>query len=268
MNEKMKKITIVKYGTNTLAQKDSDGNVSIDYDNIQKQGAVLNSVEHPVILVSSGAVAFGKAQGNDFEYVTDAVIKKRIFAAVGNPGLSVTWDKVISDKTILQSLITHRDLMSPDSKEKIIELISELYKKNNTIIQVNDNDFITDEELKGIRGGDFGDNDQITALLVDLCVSIFDEVEVIINTSSDGVLENEVTIPSIKKKDLTDTYINELCGLEKTNLGTGGMGSKLRMVREMIGSIEKCRVYIINGKKPMQLQAILDGSDAGTKIIS
>ena len=264
----MKKITIIKYGTNTLIEKKPVEKVSIDYDNIHNHGAILNQIDNPVILVSSGAVAFGMVYEDGFEYISDEVIKKRVLAAIGNPGLSTAWNAAIPDKLILQSLITHRDLISPDSKEKISELISVLYKKNNTVIQVNDNDFITDEELKGIRGGDFGDNDQITALIVDLCGSIFEEVEVIINTSSDGVLEKGVTIPVVKKEDLTDEYIHELCGSEKTDLGTGGMGSKLKMVREMVASVDNCSVvHIINGKKPEQLQSVLDGGHAGTRII-
>gem|GEM_PF-4212846 len=166
----------------------------------------------------------------------------------------------------MQSLITHRDLISEDSRGKISKIISELYQKDDAIIQVNDNDFITDEELTTIRGGDFGDNDKITALLAELCNEIFDEVEVIVNTGSDGVLENSEILPEIKTENLKDDYIEKICTLGDTTAGTGGMSNKLKIFRDLIEKNNKIKVYIINGKKPEDLKSLLNKGEIGTKI--
>ncbi len=260
------KLSIIKYGSNTLVKQEEDGQISIDYENIQAHGSIINSIQNPAIIVSSGAIAFGKTFKNDFQYVDDEIVRKRIFSAIGNPHLSILWDKAIPNKRVLQSLLTHRDLSSESSKEKISQIILSLYKMNESVIQINDNDFVTDEELVRMRGGDFGDNDKITALLAKLCSSLFKNVEVVFNTSSDGVLENNKVIPSLNADRLTDQYINDLCGTSKTKLGAGGMHSKLKIIRDTLNETENLEVRVINGKKPEQLKSILSGKNIGTKI--
>ncbi len=262
-----KKLTIIKYGSNTLVKNDENGNVSVDYINIKKHGLIIDKIKNPVIIVSSGAVAFGKTLGNEFDYIKDDIVRKRIFSALGNPHLSIGWDNAIPNKSVLQSLITHRDLISETSKEKILDIVSALFgnKNNDAVIQVNDNDFITDEELVKIRGGDFGDNDKTAQLLSMLCTQVFEKVEVIFNTSSDGVTENGKTVESIKLSVLTDSYIDGICNKNETSLGTGGMGNKLKIIRDIIKK-ENTIAYIINGKKPNQLEDILKNKGLNTKI--
>lgn len=268
MKKLNKKLTIIKYGSNTLVTKNINNEISIDYNNMSNHGLIINQIKNPVIIVSSGAVAFGKSLNNDFDYIEDRIIKKRIFSALGNPHLSINWDKCIPNKSVLQSLITHKDLISSVSKEKILEIIYAIFNNDNqnSIIQVNDNDFITDEELVELRNGEFGDNDETTKLLSILCDDFFEEIEVIINTSSDGVLDNNKILSSLNINKLTDSYIDDICGLDKTNLGTGGMSNKLKIIRELIGKTNNSKVYIINGKNPNQLNNILKGNDIGTKI--
>ena len=102
---------------------------------------------------------------------------------------------------------------SLDSAQKIRDIISALFSDNVTqsIIQVNDNDFITDEELVELRGGDFGDNDEVVSLLALLCEENFEEIEIVINTSSDGVLIDDKVSSSIHIETLSNEYINQIC---------------------------------------------------------
>ena len=263
-----KKLTIIKYGSNTLVKEGVDGDISIDYNNMSNHGLIINKTKDPVIIISSGAVAFGKSLNSNLDYIEDRIIKKRILAALGNPHLSINWDKYILDKFVLQSLLTHKDLSSNLSKEKILEIICTIFdkKKQDFIIQVNDNDFITDEELIELRSGEFGDNDETTKLLAILCDNFFEEVEIIINTSSDGVFEDDKIISLLSTDKLTDDYIDSICCENKTNLGTGGMSNKLRIIRDLVNKTNNSKVYIINGKNPDQLKNILKGRDEGTKI--
>lgn len=269
MEKISKKLTIIKYGSNTLINRGSDGQISIDYENINRHGSVINKIDNPVIIVSSGAVAFGKTLGNKFDNIKDDIIKKRIFSALGNPHLSIGWSKAIPEKQVLQSLLTHRDLISAVSKKKILEIIYALFNNTNTcntVIQVNDNDFVTDEELVKMRNGDFGDNDETTALLANSCSEIFEEVEVIINTSSDGVIEGNETISSLGIDKFTDGYIDKICKTSSSDIGTGGMSNKLKVIRDLITKNNEIKVHIINGKKPEQLQDVLGGKSIGTII--
>ncbi len=264
-----KKLIIIKYGSNTLVTNGAHNETSIDYENIVAHGRIINHIPHPTIIVSSGAVAFGKTMGNKFEYIKNEVARRRIFSALGNPHLSINWDRAIPKKQVLQGLITHRDLILETPRESIAEIIYSLFNDgtdNSAVIQVNDNDFVTDEELIKIRGGDFGDNDKTTALLAILCDKIFTEVDVIFNTSSNGVLENGSTIPLVPADNLKNSYIEKICDVSKTDTGTGGMNTKLKIIRDMIQNTDKTTTYIINGKNPGQLQDVLRGKSTGTKI--
>ncbi len=264
-----KKLIIIKYGSNTLVTNGAHNETSIDYENMVAHGRIINRIHHPTIIVSSGAVAFGKTMRNKFEYIKNEVARKRIFSALGNPHLSINWDRAISKKQVLQGLITHRDLTLEVPRESIAEIIYSLFNEgtdNSAVIQVNDNDFVTDEELIKIRGGDFGDNDKTTALLAMLCDKIFIETDVIFNTSSNGVLENGNTVPLMLADNLKNSYIEKICGANKTNVGTGGMNTKLKIIRDMIHNTEKTTAYIINGKNPRQLQEVLHGKSTGTRI--
>ncbi len=260
-----KKLVIIKYGTETLVRKDGFGKLNIDFKTIEKHGAIINSSANPILMVSSGAVGMGKTRA-DFNYIKDGVARKRALAAVGNPRLSINWDKAISGKVVLQGLITHKEFFHADSANSLKNIIFNIYRNPlYAVIQLNDNDFITDEELREFRKGDFGDNDELTALATELCSEIFENVEVVINTGSDGVIKNGKTVAEMSAGDMSDEKIDLLCGEEKTGTGTGGMRNKLKIFRDL-STKTGVVVHIINGKKPEQLEKILNGESVGTQI--
>ncbi len=259
------KLTIIKYGTETLAREDEAGNFFIDREAIAAHGKIIASREDPVLLVSSGAVGFGAALA-DFGYIKDGVARKRALAAAGNPRLSADWGEAIAGKIVLQGLVTHKEFKHKDSRDALKDIIFSVYQKPAyAVVQLNDNDFITGEELREIRGGDFGDNDALTALAAELCAEIFASVEVIVNTSSDGVTENGETIAELDAAELSDGKIAALCGEKKTEAGTGGMANKLKIFRDLAAG-KGVPARIINGKKPEQLEKVLRGEAAGTGI--
>ena len=263
----MKKVTIIKYGTNVLMDKDRFGHYCIDYGVMADHGEIISKNDGAIIIVSSGAVGFGRSI-TDLSYINDEIIKKRALASVGNPHLSIGWDRAIASKDVLQVLVTHRELQNDNCRVDLKKIISAIYQsKNKAIIQFNENDFLSDEELREIRGGDFGDNDQTAALITQLCAEIFDEVELIINTSSDGVVGLDgKKIDNLSIIDLTDENINNLCGENKTESGTGGMKNKLITIRNLLKENNKIKSWIINGKDANQLNSVLQGEDKGTKI--
>jgi len=263
-----KKLIIIKYWSNTLIKTDINWNVSINYNNMYEHGILINKIQNPTIIVSSWAVVFWKSFNYDFSYIKDEIVKKRIYAALWNPSLSYYWQFFIKDKILLQSLLTHRDLSNQYSKDKITQIIYNIYKNDiKPIIQVNDNDFITDEELIDIRWWDFWDNDKLTALLTILCADIFDEVEIIFNTSINWVLKDWKTIDYIKKDNLDEKYIQSVCNKnDLSSFWTWWMYNKLMSVVEIFKNTKNSYVYIINWKDPRQLKCILDWKKAWTLI--
>jgi len=239
--------------------------MSIDTAIIDAHGKIIDTITAPVIIVSSWAVAFGKSLGWDYNYIGNEITRKRIHAALWNPHLSIAWDKAIWSKSIIQSLLTHRDLSSSDSQAKILEILEALFQKNDTIIQINDNDFVTGEELEYIRWWDFWDNDETTYLIALLCSGLFEKITTIINTSSEWVYdENKHTIPYINPSDITDRFIEDIC-TDKTHLWTWWMKNKLEIAKKM-AHIKNNTVYIVHGKKSNNIEDILKGNDRGTKI--
>ena len=70
----------------------------------------------------------------------------------------------------------------------------------------------------------------------------------------------------IVAKDLTQKYIKELCGINKSSLGTGGMSNKLKIMSKLIVKNPKINVYIVNGKSPKMMESVLNNKKAGTLI--
>lgn len=265
MKKISEKLTIIKYGTETLVRENASGEFCVDHDAISEHGVIIDNYNNPVLVVSSGAVGFGRALA-DFGYIKDSVARKRALAAAGNPHLSINWDKAIAGKIVLQGLITRKEFKHKDSREALKDIIFNIYQNPlYAVIQLNDNDFITDEELRESRGGDFGDNDELTALVAELCAEMFEGVEVIINTGSDGVMENGETIAELATADLSDEKIAALCGDGKTEMGTGGMMNKLKIFRDLAEG-SGISIRVINGKKPEQLKKVLAGEISGTLI--
>jgi len=270
MDKINKKLIIIKYWSNVLLIKNINKNFSIDCNNINNHWLIIDKIANPVIIISSWAIAFWSSLNTDLSYINNEIIKKRIYSALWNPYLSMNWNKYIPHKFVLQSLLTHRDLNSDISKEKILEIIHSIFNvdKQKYIIQLNDNDFITDEELVELRWWDFGDNDELTALLANLCSNIFDEVQVIVNTSSDWVLdENKEKIEIIKTDNFDDKYMEQITWWKKTSMWTWWMFNKLKVFNNLVKNTNNIIVNIINGKKPKDLLDLLNWKKVWTKIL-
>ncbi len=254
----MKRLVISKYGSATLLG-DIEGSF-VDYDVINKHGGIINKLNDPVILVTSGAVAFGNVITGGKIHYNNEVTNKRALSAIGNPLLSAAWQSAIKDKIIAQALLTHRDLKDKKSQRYILDVL-EIFLADNSrvVLQVNDNDMVTDEELKNLRGDIFGDNDEITALITSICAPYFDEIVVCVNTMSNGVLDFEGKVMQyLPCSDITEDFLNTFTRA-KTFHGTGGIKRKLRIFKQLVSQQKNVTVYIINGKDPCQLEYVLLG---------
>lgn len=267
--EKIKeRVSVIKYGTNVLTRTNSLDDDCIDFNVIKDHGSFINNgIQGPVIMVSSGAVGFGFII-DKMRHISDLVIRKRALASMGNLRLFTTWAQSIPDKNLLQALVTHRDMKNETSRNNIKKLIWEVYQKPGSIIIFNDNDFVSDEELIQVRGGEFGDNDYLAALITELCLDIFEDAELIINTSSNGVLdENEQRIKQINASEIQLQEIDNLCSNDRTQFGTGGMKDKLTILSDLVRRNPSLVCYIINGKDVSNLRDVGSEYCQGTEIV-
>ncbi len=189
--------------------------------------------ERKIILVSSGAVAAGRAalrqccaQGTHTEI--SGLAAKQAAAAVGQSRLMQQYDTAFAHHGLgtAQVLLTRDDLRSRQRFLNARNTFAELLAWG-VVPVVNENDTISVQELK------FGDNDCLSSLLVNLVGA-----DLFINlTSASGVLDKNpdkhddaAIMPCVEGVHALD--LNTLCG-GKTSVGTGGMYSKLLAARRV-----------------------------------
>lgn len=190
----------------------------------------LKGLYRKIILVSSGAVAAGKAilKNNGKNEFNNYKKAKQAIAAVGQCGLMRAWSRAFAKNSITvgQILLTREDLRSRDRFHMAANTFAELLDWD-VIPIVNENDTVS------VTGLQFGDNDCLASLLVNLA-----EADIFINlTSAKGVLEaNPQEHPEAKIlkeiNDISQLDLDCMCGA-KTEMGSGGMHSKLLAARRV-----------------------------------
>ena len=210
-----KPVLVIKLGSAVI----TNSNGSIEQTVIKKLAvaiAALNETYH-IVLVSSGAVGSGKAFIKNYK---GTLIERKAAAAVGNPILIQLYHKFFSKYgiTVAQALCERHHFSNRTQFLQLKETFFEFWK-NNILPVVNENDLVSNVELK------FSDNDELATLIA----IGFDAESLIICTSVGGFMNKEKKIiPFVEKIDnnILD-YISE----EKSHLGLGGMLSKLTFTR-------------------------------------
>lgn len=213
-----------------------------------------------IILVSSGAVAAGKAilkaEGRtDFANYQRA---KQAMAAIGQSELMRFWSWAFAQNgiTVAQILLTREDLRSRDRFHRAANTFSQLLGWE-VIPIVNENDTVS------VTGLQFGDNDCLASLLVNLV-----EADLLINlTSAKGVLDaNPQEKPDARIMaeidNINDLDLDSLCGC-KTELGSGGMHSKLLAARR-VAQLGVPTLIVPGREKDILLKAFFDKNRVGT----
>lgn len=186
-----------------------------------------NTVRRRIVLVSSGAVAAGRAAlGSQRD--TTSLAARQGAAAVGQSRLMHAYDSAFARHGIVsaQVLLTRDDLRSRQRFLNVRNTFAELLNWG-VIPVINENDTVSTQELR------FGDNDNLASLLINLV-----EADLFINlTTAGGVLaENPLTHPDAQIlpciTQVRSLNLDTLCG-GKSAVGTGGMYSKLRAAQRV-----------------------------------
>ncbi|MDH3324590.1 MAG: hypothetical protein OEL89_03055 [Candidatus Peregrinibacteria bacterium] len=280
-------IHVPKFGSAVLMCDSINNGPMIDHNNIANIGLVMEATKERIFGLTSGAVSFGKTRMNLAELgITDEVIAKSMYAANGNSLLFERWNEAIRTKYILPMLLTHRgayririegtefetEMSGKKYNNHFLNVLENTYKTANIIPFLNNQDLISDRELKKFQGGkEFSDNDELTTSVAKILLRITHALTLEFNTSANGVLDNSGnTIPDLYIDDLDDKTIHALTPDDaKTDAGTGGMRNKLFTIRKFMrnyGKYGKLVSYVLNGKDPSQLESVFNGEKAGTRI--
>jgi len=210
-----KPILVIKFGTASITTEKGELDEQV-LMNIAQQVAKIHSKYH-IVLVSSGAVAAGKAF---IQHYKKTLSERKAAAAIGNTLLLNKYSQYFTPYgiNIAQSLCERNHFSNRNQFLQLKKTYEKLWE-NNIIPIANENDVVSNLELK------FSDNDELATLIA----VGFDASLLLFSTSVPGVLDgnNEV----ITNLDTRDRGILQLANKEKTASGLGGMTSKLTYTR-------------------------------------
>ncbi|MBQ3146181.1 MAG: glutamate 5-kinase [Oscillospiraceae bacterium] len=246
---------VIKIGTSTLAH--TTGRLNIQ--RVEQLCKILSDIKnagHQVILVSSGAIGMGVGKLGLQQRPKD-IPTKQAAAAVGQCELMYFYDKLFSEyhHTVAQLLITGDDVANDTRHTNFRNTLNRLLELDALPI-INENDTVATEEL-GI-----GDNDTLAAIVA----SSVSADKLVLLSDIDGLYTADPhTHPQaqlIREVHTLDDEILSLAGASGSNLGTGGMVTKLHAAKICMEA--GCDMIITNGSQPTNLYAIIDGESVGT----
>ncbi|TRY76870.1 hypothetical protein TCAL_03832 [Tigriopus californicus] len=274
---------VIKMGSAVITREDGNGLALGRLAAIVEQVSELQNEGRECILITSGAVAFGKQKlaqevmmsmsmretisGN---YNTKEDIKtlmkssfKKPNAAVGQSGLQALYETMFRNYGILvgQVLVTKPDFYNDNTRQQLFTTINELLQLNIIPI-INTNDAVSpppqkDEDPEGVLG--IKDNDSLAARVAvetraDLAI-LMSDVDGIYDRSPSH--EDARVMHNFNPVDLAKVEFGE-----KSDAGTGGMESK---VRSALWALENgSSVVICNGMKYNTIRKIMRGDKVGS----
>ena len=262
----MKKIQtrriVVKVGTSTLTYENGKVNLR-RLEQLCKVLSDLHNSRKDIILVSSGAIGIGVGKLNLPERPKETRYKQAV-AAVGQCELMFLYDKLFGEynNSVAQVLLTKNILTNEHSKQNVVNTFQTLLEMGIIPI-VNENDTAAIDELVG---SNFGDNDNLSAIVADLVGADM----LIILTDIDGLYDSDPRKnPDAKKIPVVsyiDDHIREMAGSSGSNRGTGGMATKITAAAAATSAGINC--CVMSGNFPENIYKLIDGEQIGTMFLS
>jgi len=248
---------IVKIGSNVLTRK--DGMPDVDrMAHLVGQIAQVREAGVEVIVVSSGAVAFGRSLIT-VSRRDDPVTARQLLASTGQIQLINTFARLFASHSALcsQVLVTKEDF-----RDRLHYLnmknCFEILLQHKVVPVVNENDVISVTELM------FTDNDELAGLIA----SMLNAEALILLSNVDGIYRGD---PADKNHQLIEEFDGNSPGLHafitpvRSQFGRGGMLTKSAIAQKaaQLG----IAVHIANGTRDHVLTDVLQGHLAHTRFI-
>ncbi|WP_314024868.1 glutamate 5-kinase [Filifactor alocis] len=254
MSKKAKRV-VVKLGSSSLTYENGKLNL-IQIEQLVRQIADLKNQGHDVLVVSSGAISAGMGYLN-YSKRPKTLPEKQACAAIGQGKLLHLYEKLFCEYgySVGQILLTKEDFADRERFLNSRSVLNELLSKNIIPI-INENDAVVVSEIK------FGDNDTLSAL-----VSTLIEADLLIILSDiDGLFDKNPQVHKdaklIEYVEKIDSKIESLAGDSISNVGTGGMRTKINAAK--IATRSGISVIIAKSNKQNVLNCILNGQKIGT----
>ncbi|ORJ58706.1 glutamate 5-kinase [Geothermobacter hydrogeniphilus] len=214
---------------------------------------------HEVILVSSAAVAAGKADLG-ISGRPQTIPLRQAAAAIGQSRLMRAYKERLRPHghKVAQVLLTRDDLANRrrylNARNTLMTLI-----EHQVVPIINENDTVVVDELR------FGDNDNLSAMTANLAEAgllvILSDVNGLYDRDP-GRHHDARLIPTVEQ---IDARIEAMAGESGSSLGTGGMATKLKAAKQ--AALCGTATVILNGRVPGNLLRLFNGEPVGTSIL-
>ncbi|GAB4264943.1 glutamate 5-kinase [Thermincola ferriacetica] len=249
------KTIVVKIGSSTLTHH--TGKLDLrQMEQLVRELQDLRNQGKEVLLVSSGAVGAGMGRLG-LGKKPRSIPEKQAVAAVGQGILMHMYEKMFAEYggTVAQVLLTREDMMDRKRFSNARNTLSALLKMNVLPI-INENDTVAVEEIR------FGDNDTLSAMVA----SLINADLLVILSDIDGLYSgNPKTDPHAQLINVVEEItpaIEQLAGGAGSDLGTGGMATKIYAAR--LAMTSGVPVIIAHGRRKQVLSDIVKGEEIGT----
>lgn len=257
---------VVKIGSSSL-QHEQTGD--LDYIRLEKLVRELCDIRNQgkdVILVTSGAIAAGKKAVGIREITEEnkerQMAVKQACAAVGQARLMMTYQKIFAEynQVAAQILMTKNTIVDDLNRFNAHNTFTQLLQMG-VIPIVNENDTVATYEIE------IGDNDTLSAIVAalveaDLLILLSD----IDGLYTDDPRRNPEAAFIAQVDELTEELLAMGKGSTGSNVGTGGMNTKLQAAR--IATSSGVDMVIANSRDIGILHRILDGREEGTLFVA
>ena len=256
MKKEYKRI-VIKIGSSSLTHPQTG---SLNFAKMERLVRALCDIRNQgidVCLVSSGAIAVGKDALSLKERPAELSVKQAC-AAVGQARLMMTYQKLFGEYNQVtgQILMTKYTMMNEKARFNAKNTFEELFSFG-VIPVVNENDTVSTYEVR------FGDNDTLSALVASLISADL----LILLSDIDGLYTDDPhknpdarIIPDVYEID--ETILNMAKGSTGSNVGTGGMATKLSAAK--IATYSGADMMIANGEDVSVIEDIVAGKRIGT----
>ena len=255
---KKQKRIIIKVGSSSLVLENGQLNNEF-FSRLIKTISFLMHEGNQVVLVTSGAIAVGMGKLGLTKKPKQMALKQAC-AALGQATLMNEYEKYTSLDDILcaQILVNHDDFENRIRMVNLSNTLESLFE-NNILPIINENDALAVEEIK------VGDNDTLASLIVPMI-----NADILVLVSDiDGLYDKNPKIyKDAKKIDVVtsiDSSIDEMVGEITSNVGTGGMATKIKAAR--ITTKAGCDMAIISANYVEKIKDLIEGEKIGTLFV-
>lgn len=258
---KDKKRVVIKIGSSSLTHAETGKLDLTKLEILVRELSDLHNQGKDVVLVSSGAIAVGRA-AMGITQKPSKLSEKQACAAIGQARLMMIYQKLFAEygQTAAQVLMTKYTMMNDMSRDNAKNTFESLLEMG-AIPVVNENDTVSTDEIE------FGDNDTLSALVA----ALTDADLLVLLSDIDGLFTDDPHVnPDAQFIDLVEHLDTQLMEMGKdttgSKVGTGGMATKLSAAK--IAGSAGADMVIANGADFHVIHKIIQGRNHGTLFLA